>query len=82
MQDKITIEHGGTVHQGHYSVKGTNTREITVYYHGIVKCSDFDHRAEQPGYVESMAAQILEEIIVQEETQLLSDTPRLPHKNK
>ena len=67
MQNEITVEHGGTIYRGHYCVKGTNTVQLIVYYHGKMKCSDFDHRAEQPGYVESIAAQILKEIILEEE---------------
>jgi hypothetical protein len=63
MQKKIEIEYRDVAHTGYYSVDGTSERRIVVYYKGHRRVDSFDSRAEQPGYVESFAKQLLVELV-------------------
>jgi hypothetical protein len=66
MQEKIEIEYQNIIHAGHYSVAGVNKKQVVVYYNGRKRVADFDYRAEQPGYVESLAKQMLMEMLEEE----------------
>ena len=66
MQEEIEIVHQGATYRGRYSVEGINNRQLIVYYKGRKRIDSFDHRAEQPGYVESFAKSLLLELIDEE----------------
>ncbi len=66
MQETIEIERDGTTYAGQYSVEGINQRHLTVYYGGKKRVDTFDPRAEQPGYVECLAENLLLEMIAEE----------------
>ena len=66
MQETIEIERAGTTYAGKYSVEGINQRQLTVYYRGKKRVGTFDPRAEQPGYVECLAEDLLLEMISEE----------------
>ena len=66
MQKEIEIIHQGATYEGRYSVEGINERQLVVYYKGSKRIDNFDPRAEQPGYVESLAKSLLMEMIDEE----------------
>jgi hypothetical protein len=66
MQEKIEIEYQNIIHAGHFSVAGVVKKQVTVYYRGRKRVADFDYRAEQPGYVEFLAKQMLLEMLEEE----------------
>lgn len=66
MQGKIEIERQKVVHIGLYSVEGVNRKQVMVYYRGKRRVETFDYRAEQTGYVESLAKQLLLEMVEEE----------------
>ena len=66
MQETIEIERDGTSYTGQYSVEGINKRELVVYYRGKRRVDTFDPRAEEPGYVECLAENLLLEMIAEE----------------
>jgi len=65
-QDKIEVEHQGSIYSGHYSVEGINKRQLVVYYKGKKRADSFDRRAEQPGYVKCLAGDLLLQMIIEE----------------
>lgn len=66
MQEKIEIEYQNEIHTGHISVEGTNKKRLVVYYRGRKRVDSYDSRAEQPGYIESFAKQLLLEMVKDE----------------
>ena len=74
MQEKIEIEYQNIIHAGHYSVAGVNKKQVVVYYKGRKRVDEFDYRAEQPGYVESLAKQMLLEMLEEESAEWSQDT--------
>lgn len=70
MQEKTDVEYQGTVYTGHYFVEGINKRQLTVWYRGRKRVDNFDPRAEEPGYVESFAEQLLLEMVREEAAEL------------
>ena len=74
MQEKIEIEYQNIIHAGHYSVAGVNKKRIVVYYKGRKRVDEFDYRAEQPGYVESLAKQMLLEMLEEESAEWSQET--------
>ena len=66
MREKIEIKYRKIIHAAEYSVEGVNKKEVAVYYRGRKRVADFDYRAEQPGYVESLAEQMLLEMVEEE----------------
>ena len=66
MQEKIEIEHHGTVYTGQYYVEGINKRQLVVYYKGRRRVDSFDPRAEEPGFVESLAENLLLQMVSEE----------------
>jgi hypothetical protein len=66
MQETIEIERDGTVYTGQYSVDGINQRRLVVYYRGKRRIDTFDPRAEEPGFVECLAENLLVEMIAEE----------------
>jgi len=74
MQEKIEIEYQNIIHAGHYSVAGVNQKQVVVYYKGRKRVDEFDYRAEQPGYVESLAKQTLLEMLKEESAEWSQET--------
>jgi len=74
MREKIEIEYQNIIHAGHYTVAGVNKKQIVVYYKGRKRVDDFDYRAEQPGYVESLAKQMLLEMLEEESAERSQET--------
>ena len=66
MQEKIEIEHHGTVYTGQYYVEGINKRQLVVYYKRRKRVDSFDSRAEEPGYVECLAESLLLQMVSEE----------------
>jgi hypothetical protein len=66
MQEKIEIEHHGTVYTGQYYVEGINKRQLVVYYKGRRRVDSFDPRAEEPGFVECLAENLLLQMVSEE----------------
>jgi hypothetical protein len=70
MQETIEIERDGTIYAGKYSVDGINKRRLVVFYRGKKRIDDFDPRAEEPGFVECLAENLLLEMIAEEAAEL------------
>jgi hypothetical protein len=66
MQETIEIERDGTTYTGQYSLDGINQRQLIVYYRGKKRVDTFDPRAEQPGYVECLAENLLLQMVAEE----------------
>ena len=66
MQETIEIELHGTVYRGQYYVAGINKRQLVVYYKGRKRVDSFDSRAEEPGFVECLAENLLLQMVTEE----------------
>jgi len=70
MQQKIEIERDGTTYTAKYSVDGINKRRLVVFYRGKKREDDFDPRAEEAGFVECLAENLLLEMVAEEAAEL------------
>ena len=66
MQENIEVEHQGAVYTGQYYVEGINQRQLVVYYKGRKRVDSFDPRAEEPGFVECLAGNLLLQMVSEE----------------
>jgi hypothetical protein len=66
MNETIEVEHQGNAYSGQYSVEGINQRQLTVWYRDRKRVDSSDPRAEQPGYVECLAENLLLQMVIEE----------------
>lgn len=62
-QHVVQIELGGRTYIGHYTLSGSGTRSIELWFRGRRATDSFPSEADQPGYADVLARDLLHQLV-------------------